>query len=83
MKILLHTHPLKFLLQECKLWCITSRYSSSLLLGSSSSISDRSMSSSKGSSPSLPSQGSVGLIFGSAAPLTGAVEPLPYDKSLQ
>lgn len=40
------------------------------------------MSSSGGSSPSLPSHGSVGLIFGSAAPLTGDVDPRPNDRSL-
>lgn len=41
------------------------------------------MSSSGGNSPSLPSHGSVGLIFGNAAPLTGAVDPRPNERSLQ
>lgn len=51
-------------------------YNSSL--GSSSrSTSDKSISSAAGNSPSLPSQGSVDRISGSAAPLTGAVVPRP------
>jgi len=51
-------------------------YNSSL--GSSSkSISDKSISSVAGNSPSLPSQGSVARISGNAAPLTGAVAPRP------
>ena len=41
------------------------------------------MSSSGGNSPSLPSHGSVGLIFGSAAPFTGAVDPRPNERSLE
>lgn len=57
-------------------------YNSSLLSISSRSMSDRSMSSSGGSSPSLPSHGSVGLISGRAAPLIGDVDPRPNDRSL-
>ena len=46
-------------------------------------MSERSISSSGGNSPSLPSHGSVGLIFGNAAPLTGAVDPRPNERSLE
>jgi hypothetical protein len=41
------------------------------------------MSSSAGNSRSLPSHGSVGFIFGNAAPLTGAVDPRPNERSLE
>lgn len=49
---------------------------------SSSSTSLRSMSSSTGSSPSLPSQGSLSTMVGKAPPPTGAVEPRPKESSL-
>lgn len=51
------------------------------VLWSPRSTSDKSISSITGISPSLPSQGCIFLIFGNSAPLTGAVCPLPYDKS--
>jgi len=63
--------------------CTWHSYNSSLLSMSSKSMSERSTSSSGGNSPSLPSHGSVGLIFGNAAPLTGAVDPRPNERSLQ
>lgn len=53
---------------------VSRNYSSSF---SSKSTSDKSISSSGGSSPSLPSQGSVVAIFGRTLPFTGAVLPLP------
>lgn len=56
---------------------------SSSLGKSSSSTSERSISSSEGSSPSLPSHASTELIWGKDAPLTGAVEPRPNERSLQ
>ncbi len=63
-----------------KIPCLSSLlqfFYSSVLSRSSSSTSDRSMSSSSGSWPSLPSQGSLLEILGMAAPLTGLVLPLP------
>lgn len=46
-------------------------------------MSERSISSSGGSSPSLPSHGSTLFIFGNEAPFTAAVVPRPKDKSLK
>lgn len=48
----------------------------------SSSLSSKEMSSSTGGWPSFPSQGSTLDIFGNAAPFSGAVDPRPYERSL-
>ena len=82
-----HTLPLTVLCSHTQRHtyyiCMWHSYNSSLLSMSSKSMSERSMSSSGGNSPSLPSHGSVGLIFGNAAPFTGAVDPRPNERSLE
>lgn len=57
---------------------ILSHYNSS-----SSFTSERSISSSLGNSPSLPSHASILLTSGNFPPLIGTVDPLPKDRAFK